>query len=482
MDEPFSPVLDEEERLLKEISEAEIELHDILQLNYDIVVENRNKDLTINKLNELLRDTMERNESESDQLLLEDAIYGEEMELDIMIEERKLSSLRSELVKLEHLESQNLQIKSKIQSTSNSLRKRTWNYAETIHHINKNIRDYREELEQTLKKELLRINNRYQNAAYASLDKSKKRSLLQLTMLRDEIALQDFGKSSLSLRYLKQEQEYRNCAVEYSRTQSMLEKGKENLSKLYVIRKRLQGLVERAAVLEQYILSCKEEVSSLLHQKYHDSNDIFEKLEETISQIRLKEKVLSKWSFRIEGLKDLHNILYGKGQNGEGIDARTQAWSNDLSTHSLNTTIFTTLKRLFQIQDLYQIFTSVTGRDRYNHLLEAIDDEMNREESKIFNKSPRQQTNLLKDILFDATILWAVFHIITLWECNSIGTEAESIKSDDLSDNKISMSNGNSQVFDNFKRKCFQLSQSIRKDLSEIRVGIISPELTLKVF
>jgi hypothetical protein len=470
MNDQVSLGSDEEERLRSEISEVEKELNDILQLNYDIVVENRNKDYTINNLNEFLKKIIDRNESELEQLSLEDVIYAEEMDLEILIEEQKLKNLRSEMEKLEYLESQNLQIKSKIVSTSSILSKQTWNYSETIHGINKNIRDYREELEQTMRKELLRINNRYQNAAYASLDKSKKKSLLKLTMLRDEITLQDFGKSSLALRYLKQEQEYRDCSVEYSRTHSMLESDKEALSGLYSTRRYLEELVERAAMLEQYILSCREEFTTILQQKHQDSDNIYGKLQDCLNQIRLKEELLTKWRCRAEGLRDLQSIFHGDGENGIGIDACVQSWNDNLSTDNLNTTILTTLKQIFKIPDLYQLFISITGSDRYNHLLEAIDDEIHRDESNntSVSKLPIRQDNLLKDVLFDSTILWAIFHIITIWECKTVDIKAKMDERNQSEQNELFLPETNGEASSDFKKKCLQWSQSIRKDLTGI--------------
>lgn len=203
-----------------QLAEAIKELDDLKHLNYDLSQENQRKDQLIAKNNELSTIIYEKNDAELEQMHLEDHCYFDEISFEIHLEQTKLNNLKLEVEKLKTLESENKNIERSIEVSSTRLSEQSLAYANNMHTINKKMRNYREEVEITLRKELTRIDRVYQEKAFQNLNHEKKSTMLQLAMLQDEMTLQNVGKSNLQARLQAQDRTY----VEYNEESKRLKK------------------------------------------------------------------------------------------------------------------------------------------------------------------------------------------------------------------------------------------------------------------
>jgi hypothetical protein len=84
-------------------------------------------------------------------------------------------------------------------------------HASTIHHVNKDMSIFREQMESALRRELTAMELTYQHAAFRALGDPKKASILKNSKLQDEVSLQGVGIANLTTRLVEQERSIATC-------------------------------------------------------------------------------------------------------------------------------------------------------------------------------------------------------------------------------------------------------------------------------
>lgn len=250
----------------KEISSLQFEYKDLVNLNDTLISENAFKDDQIQMKRKQIHGLKKTNEANLQQCHFEDNCFVEECQHEILLQSNLLSELRLEISKLENLERDSCQIRNSITQTLDTLQKTSIQHAIKMYDINKSIRDYREELESTLRKELSRIHRVYQKEAFEVIDPYKKEILLQYAMINDEISLQDLGKASLNLRYKKQEKSYIEYQEQIRSLNAFANEISQRLSLLNVARLKLHGMIQNIGTLSDSLGVYKDKLNLELQQ------------------------------------------------------------------------------------------------------------------------------------------------------------------------------------------------------------------------
>lgn len=210
----------EEEDLAEKKADLEIQykklqlaLHDILDRNEELVVQNKGKDTILTIKERELEDLTTRNQLEVEQLLLEQTCLVEE--LNHQLEAVSGRVIRCELQKERYLilQQENDEINRAIDQLRNEISEQNESHAKEMHRMNVFMKTERIRMENLFRNELVAMDMAFQNKAFLELDDNRKQAMFANTKLKDELGLLSVGLSALGVRYEKDTRSARDARL-----------------------------------------------------------------------------------------------------------------------------------------------------------------------------------------------------------------------------------------------------------------------------
>ena len=205
------PAVAEMERLVAEQGRLTIESVDLNQELKDTLTTNDEMLVELNDKNDLLllreaklKDMVEKNSNELKQLELELSCTEDKYFYEVDIREKKMVVMQDKRHRYLKLKEENELLQQTFTEMNQELSNMEIQHTLTIHEMNKDMSVVRQNLELNLRRELVAMDQKYQQRAFSSLSAGFKSAIFENSKLKDEVTLQSIGLANLSLRLDKQ--------------------------------------------------------------------------------------------------------------------------------------------------------------------------------------------------------------------------------------------------------------------------------------
>lgn len=337
---------DKKAELELQYKKLQLGLHDILDRNEALTIENKGKDLVLAVKEKELVDLTARNALEVEQLLLEQTCLVED--LNHQLEMVSGHVVRSELRKERHLilSQENVSISEAIQQLRRELVEHNEVHAREIHRLNVFMKNERIRMENLFRSELISMDMAFQNQAFLELDDSRKQAMFANTKLKDELGLLSVGLSALGVRYEKDTR----CARD----------ARSNLDDLETSGRALQTAVKSLMTLKvgkrETINQIKQDIK-LFKQKKTELDDVLStgasipQLEKTLFQtdvlVGREERAIAMWKERKRLIGLLHKeFMTATFSGGQLLFSSTSRSLASVGVPSRNNSLTSTAKSL----------------------------------------------------------------------------------------------------------------------------------------
>lgn len=279
------------------------ELGDILFSNDELIKENKEKELLAAGRELYLADFMEKNEAELLQLKSEKDAMVDKCNHDLEVKENGLEQLENFTQRFTFMKKENAKLEEEIAHITKLATEERFSFADQMHQMNKVMREKRQNLESSLKRELNDMDLSCQFNAFSNLDEKKKKEMLTNAKLKDELAIQSIGISNLGARLNRQTAV---CEKTKRKMVAMEQKAEVLRDRLSDYRMQEMERAKKTRVLKEEERQLREVIAVLLKDNM-DAEEGTKKKDLYQTFLRLQEVKLEvqKWESRMAALRRL---------------------------------------------------------------------------------------------------------------------------------------------------------------------------------
>lgn len=301
------PLKEEKARLESELRASTRELGDILFSNDELIKENREKELLAASREEYVTVLIEKNQAELLQIKSEKEAMVEKCNHDLAVKENGLEQLENFAERFMFMKDENTKLEKEIANITKIATEERFAFADQMHQMNKVMREKRQNLESSLKRELNDMDLSCQFNAFSNLDEKKKKEMLTNAKLKDELAIQSIGISNLGARLSRQTAV---CESTKRKMVKMEQKAEMLRDRLSDFRMKEMARAKKTKLLQEEEKKLKEVISKLLRDNEEaeagtNKTDLYQ----TFMKLQEKKLNVQKWENRLAALKRLHTDL-----------------------------------------------------------------------------------------------------------------------------------------------------------------------------
>ena len=301
-------LLADQARLTNELTELQAEMKETLTMNDDLLVELNDKNALLLQREIKLKSLSDKDNTELQALQLDLDCTQDKYSYEISIRQQLLVDMDEKRRRYLRIKEENELLEQTVQDMSQELSNMDIQHALTIHEMNKDMSIVRQNLEISLRRELLQMDHKYQQRAFASLSENFKTDIFENAKLKDEVTLQSIGIANLTLRLQKQNfdaDKYRKEIKVLNRQARAL---REALAELAVARQVENRTLEQTT---EGLERLQEQHTSLLKQiqappEYHTLDTDIARCKNAIASERAKIRM---WSARLRRVWDLDDTV-----------------------------------------------------------------------------------------------------------------------------------------------------------------------------
>jgi len=194
----------EQVRLMDELAELQTEMKETQQMNDELLAELTDKNELLIQRERKQTIFLDKDTAELFQLKLELECTEEKFKYEVDIRQQSLAEMDERRQRFLKLREENELLEQTFNDMSQELANMELQHSLTIHEMNKDMSVVRQNLEISLRRELLQMDQKYQQRAFSSLSGHFKTDIFENAKLKDEVTLQSIGIANLSLRLQKQ--------------------------------------------------------------------------------------------------------------------------------------------------------------------------------------------------------------------------------------------------------------------------------------
>jgi hypothetical protein len=224
---------EEVKRFDTELKEMTHELNNMLNLNEDLASNIEAKDVEICNLEERLRSLRETQSADLEQWDLEQVSIRDTSMCDVNVSREKVRKLKLFKERVTNISNENDNLKELIQSATTQLNANRINHNLEMHERNLSMAQTRRDLENKLKRDLIKMDITYQKEAFDLLPVSKKNAMFENAKLKDEVSLQGVGMANLGTRHERQMYAYEACKEYADMVTAKCDRSRRQLCKLH---------------------------------------------------------------------------------------------------------------------------------------------------------------------------------------------------------------------------------------------------------
>jgi hypothetical protein len=195
----------EKARLALELSDLSAELKDTLTTNDELLVDLNDKNDLLVVREKKLTEISDKNSNELKQLKLELECVQDHYKYELDIREKRLVLQQEKRRRFMKVKEENELLVQTFDDMNQELSNMEIQHAITLHEMNKDMSVVRQNLEVNLRRELVAMDLKYQQRAFASLSENFKKDIFENSKLKDEVTLQSIGIANLTLRLERQQ-------------------------------------------------------------------------------------------------------------------------------------------------------------------------------------------------------------------------------------------------------------------------------------
>eukprot|EP00602_Paraphysomonas_sp_CaronLab_P001618 CAMPEP_0185031938 /NCGR_PEP_ID=MMETSP1103-20130426/19685_1 /TAXON_ID=36769 /ORGANISM="Paraphysomonas bandaiensis, Strain Caron Lab Isolate" /LENGTH=521 /DNA_ID=CAMNT_0027567639 /DNA_START=31 /DNA_END=1593 /DNA_ORIENTATION=- len=344
--------------LENELRRVQIELVEVLNLNDNLTLENKEKDDTISRKEQQLMELKDKDAQDIEQLKTERKCMVDYYEHEFAVLNDSIKRIELLRDRYNALLEENAVIQSSVERLKEQMSAEGLEHAKEVHETNAGMRVMREQMEATFRKELVEMDLVFQRQAFTAMDDHKKKAMLANSKLKDELALQSVGISNLSVRCARDKQSYKSIKQDMK---LIGEKVKNLRAKLTSIQlKRLQ-LHEDIRLAEENLQKMKQKESQLEVdiEKWHDI-EVLNKANEQIKVLQdIESRELNTWRDRLKLLAELNDAL----RPLKGIEPMSASQCSGQQSTGSSLSTLALIEEIRNSHDLKQALRPLAGKE-----------------------------------------------------------------------------------------------------------------------
>jgi len=292
-------------KLEKELKTLQMDLNDTLTMNDEMAVELKKKDSLLMRREAYLKLLSEKNAAEIEQLELEEACTRQKMNHEVAAYEGHLARLEREKERVLILRAENSEHQETASSISEQISSEAILHALTIHDMNRDMGVVREKLEKQMRRELIALNDFYQNSAFSSLTERQKMEMFENAKLKDEITLQGIGIANFGLRLNKQQYATKRCNEQIGSLNDKARELRNVLSDLSTTKMSRTRMTSELTEENKRLLERMDHLQQTLSEPPLIT-DIQQSIKSMMENIHKEQQAENMWHARIEFLYELN--------------------------------------------------------------------------------------------------------------------------------------------------------------------------------
>ena len=298
----------DKKRLEDELKYVQLQMTDTLSLNDGLLIDLRQKDETLTKRNEYYSIINEKNATELQQLELEADCAEQKCENDVNFAQSQMHRLQLRREKYLQLKAENDGLLETFDNMQTGIAEISFNHAERVHEMNKDMMMVRENLESKLRKELTAMDLKYQQMAFSSLNDADKRDIFENAKLNDEVTLQSIGIANLSLRLGKQKHGTRMANKERGKLATKASSLRDQLSDHQLTKLQRTSQIDQLAQEIESLNIKREHLDILLHRDM-ELDALVSKIEASVRKIKHERLSAELWQRRLEAAYTMQDYM-----------------------------------------------------------------------------------------------------------------------------------------------------------------------------